>query len=114
MSGEAAARATMASAPRPRVGRNALIATALLLTFALGAVAPARLAGDFVLRLANEGLLLGLLALSVAFLMSQAGLVALGVASVYGGAGYLFAIGMSAADLSPVAALFLALAAAAL
>ena len=32
------------------------------------------------------------LALSVAFLMSQAGLVSLGAASVYGGVGYLFAI----------------------
>ena len=68
--------------------------------FALGAAAPTRLASEFVLRLGNEGLLLGILALSVAFLMNQAGLVALGAASVYGGAGYLFAIAMSEWDMT--------------
>jgi branched-chain amino acid transport system permease protein len=70
-----------------------------------GAVAPAYLASDFVLHLGGEGLLLGMLALSVAFLMKQAGLVALGAASIYGGAGYLFAIGMSEWDLTPTVAL---------
>ena len=62
------------------------------------------------MRLADEGLLLGMLALSVAFLMNQAGLVALGAASLYGGVGYLFAIGMSEGDLSPLAALVAAFA----
>ena len=75
---------------------------------ALVAVAPPYLASDFVLRLGGEGLLLGMLALSVAFLMNQVGLVALGAASIYGGAGYLFAIGMSEWDLTPTAALFAA------
>lgn len=70
-----------------------------------GALVPTYLASDFVLRLGSEGLLLGMLALSVAFLMSQAGLVALGAASIYGGAGYLFAIGMSEWDLTPPVAL---------
>ena len=37
--------------------------------------------------------------------MNQAGLVALGAASIYGGVGYLFAIAMSEGDLSPLAAL---------
>jgi branched-chain amino acid transport system permease protein len=59
-------------------------------------------------------LLLGLLALRVAFLMSQACLVALGAASVYGGVGYIFAIGLSNADLSPQVAFFAALAIAAI
>jgi branched-chain amino acid transport system permease protein len=75
------------------------------LIFAAGLLAPGRMVSEFVLRLGNEGLLLGILALSVAFLMSQAGLVALGAASVYGGVGYLFAIGMSNLDLSPSVAL---------
>jgi len=70
-----------------------------------GALVPTYIASDFVLRLGSEGLLLGLLALSVAFLMSQAGLVALSAASIYGGAGYLFAIGMSEWDLTPAMAL---------
>lgn len=70
-----------------------------------GALVPTYLASDFVLRLGSEGLLLGMLALSVAFLMSQAGLVALGAASIYGGAGYLFAIGMSEWGLTPTVAL---------
>ena len=75
---------------------------------------PTHVASDFVLRIANGGLLLGMLALSVAFLMSQAGLVALGVASVYGGVGYLFAIAMSEGDLAPTAALLVAFAVAVL
>jgi branched-chain amino acid transport system permease protein len=69
--------------------RVALTIVAVAILFVIGAVAPTRLAGDFVLRLGNEGLLLGMLALSVAFLMSQAGLVALGAASIYGGTGLL-------------------------
>ncbi len=77
----------------------------MAILFVLGAVAPTHLASDFVLRLGNEGLLLGMLALSVAFLMNQAGLVALGAASVYGGAGFLFAIAMSEWDLTPMGAL---------
>ena len=80
-----------------------LIAAAIV--FVAGAVAPSHFAGDFVLRVANEGLLLGMLALSVAFLMNQAGLVALGAASIYGGAGLLFAIAMSEWNLTPLAAL---------
>ena len=65
----------------------------IAVVFVVGAVVPTRIAADFVLRLGNEGLLLGMLALSVAFLMNQAGLVALGAASIYGGSGLLFAIG---------------------
>ena len=57
-----------------------------------------------MLRLANEGLLLGMLALSVAFLMSQAGLVALGAASIYGGTGLLFAIAVGEWNLTPTMA----------
>jgi branched-chain amino acid transport system permease protein len=78
------------------------------LLFAFGAFAPTHVASEFVLRIGAGGLLLGMLALSVAFLMNQAGLVALGAASVYGGVGYLFAISMSEWDLSPTAALLAA------
>src|SRR5258708_36264036 len=85
--------------------RMPLAIAGVAIMFVLGAIAPTHLASDFVLRLGNEGLLLGMLALSVAFLMRQAGLVALGAASVYGGAGLLFAIAMSEWDLSPLAAL---------
>jgi len=63
--------------------------------FVVGVAAPTRIASEFALRLGDEGLLLGMLALSVAFLMNQAGLVALGAASVYGGAGYLFSIAIT-------------------
>jgi len=84
----------------------AVVLAALL--FGLGAFAPVHLASEFVLRIASGGLLLGMLALSVAFLMCQAGLVALGAASVYGGVGYLFAIAMSEWDLSPTSALLFA------
>jgi branched-chain amino acid transport system permease protein len=73
-----------------------------------GAFVPTYVVSDFALRLGSEGLLLGMLALSVAFLMNQAGLVALGAASIYGGAGYLFAIGMSEWDLTPTVALCIA------
>jgi len=83
----------------------ALAATAL---FVVGAVAPIYAASEFTLRIGNQGLLLGMLALSVAFLMNQAGLVALGAASVYGGAGYLFAIGINNWDLSATQALLAA------
>jgi len=78
------------------------------LLFGLGAFAPTHLVSEFALRIGAGGLLLGILALSVAFLMSQCGLVALGAASVYGAVGYLFAICMSEWDLSPTAALLLA------
>jgi branched-chain amino acid transport system permease protein len=84
----------------------AIVAGAIL--FGLGGVLPGYLASDFTLKLANEGLLLGLLALSVAFLMSEAGLVALGAASIYGGSGYLFAIAMSEWGMSPGAAIVFA------
>ncbi len=88
---------------------RALVYVALAaLLFGFGAIAPTHLASEFVLRIGAGGLLLGMLALSVAFLMSQAGLVVLGAASVYGGVGYLFAIAMSKWDLSPTAALLFA------
>ncbi len=105
MSGEAAARAGARGVSLAPPGRTALLAAVAAAMFLIGAFGPARLASEFVLRIANEGLLLGMLALSVAFLMNQAGLVALGAASVYGGAGYLFAILMGEWDLSPLAAL---------
>jgi branched-chain amino acid transport system permease protein len=85
--------------------RLPLAIAGVLTVFVLGAVLPTRFAGDFVLRVGNEGLLLGMLALSVAFLMSQAGLVALGAASIYGGAGLLFAIAMNDWNLAPTSAL---------
>jgi len=85
--------------------RLPLAIAGVLIVFALGTVMPTRFASDFVLRLGNEGLLLGMLALSVAFLMSQAGLVALGAASMYGGAGFLFAIAMGEWNLTPLSAL---------
>jgi branched-chain amino acid transport system permease protein len=81
-----------------------LATSAALMVFAVGGLAPQHVASDFVLKLADGGLLLGMLALGVAFLMHQDGLVTLGAASVYGGVGYLFAITMSEWDLSPLAA----------
>jgi branched-chain amino acid transport system permease protein len=89
--------------------RTPLIVIGASILFVIGAAAPPRLAGEFALRLGEGGLLLGILALSVAFLMNQAGLVALGAASVYGGAGYLFAIAMSEWDLTAVEALAVSL-----
>jgi branched-chain amino acid transport system permease protein len=88
-----------------QVSRISVALAAGAIGLGAGALVPTYLASDFVLRLGSEGLLLGMLALSVAFLMNQAGLVALGAASIYGGAGYLFAIGMSEWGLTPAAAL---------
>ena len=114
MNGEATARVAFrggaAAAPSARGGRRILAGAAALLLFAIGAFAPQHLANDFLLRLADGGLLLGILALSIAFLMSQAGLVSLGAASVYGGVGYLFAIALSQWDLSPLGAIIASMA----
>src|SRR6202034_813622 len=88
-----------------RSSRVPVAIVAVAIVFILGAAAPTRFASDFLLRLGNGGLLLGILALSVAFLMSQAGLVALGAASVYGGGRHLFAVAMSEWGLSPAGAL---------
>lgn len=85
--------------------RVPLVIIVAVIIFAVGAAVPTRLASDFVLRLGNEGLLLGMLALSVAFLMHQAGLVALGAASMYGGTGLLFAIALSEWNMTPIAAI---------
>jgi branched-chain amino acid transport system permease protein len=104
----AEARGGSLLASHAAAGRGSLAALVAVLLFAIGVLAPAHVASEFVLRIGNEGLLLGILALSVAFLMSQAGLVALGAASVYGGAGYLFAIAMSEWGLSPAIALLAA------
>jgi branched-chain amino acid transport system permease protein len=106
-------RTTTAASARPAaIGvlgglslRVPLAIAAVAIAFVVGAVVPTRIAGDFVLRLANEGLLLGMLALSVAFLMSQAGLVALGAASIYGGTGLLFAIAVGEWNLTPTMAM---------
>jgi branched-chain amino acid transport system permease protein len=109
LNGEATARVAFrggaASAPSARGGRRILAGAGALLLFTIGAFAPQHLANDFLLRLADGGLLLGILALSIAFLMSQAGLVSLGAASVYGGVGYLFAIMTGQWNLSPLAAI---------
>jgi branched-chain amino acid transport system permease protein len=102
------ARTGSLAASRVATVRRPLAVILAVLVFALGALGPGHFASEFVLRLGVEGLLLGMLALSVAFLMQQAGLVALGAASVYGGVGYLFAITMSEWDMSPTAALFAA------
>src|SRR5262245_49841042 len=91
-----------------RVSQTWLAIVVGMIAIGAGAFLPPLLASDFVLRLGGEGLLLGMLALSVAFLMNQAGLVALGAASMYGGAGYLFAIGMSDWSLTPTGALCVA------
>jgi branched-chain amino acid transport system permease protein len=109
LNGEATARVAFrggtAAAPSARGGRRILAGAGALLLFTIGAFAPQHLANDFLMRLADGGLLLGILALSIAFLMSQAGLVSLGAASVYGGVGYLFAVAMSQWYLSPLAAI---------
>ena len=96
---------TATGAPGGQLSRISLALSGGAIALVAGALVPTYLAGDFVLRLGSEGLLLGMLALSVAFMMNQAGLVALGAASIYGGAGYLFAIGMSDWGLTPAAAL---------
>jgi len=108
-SGPIVTNAATREVPSQLVGKKALFGIATISIFGLGVYAPVHLFSEFVLRLGIEGLLLGILALSVAFLMSQAGLVALGAASIYGAAGYLFAIFLSEADFVPIAALCAAL-----
>jgi branched-chain amino acid transport system permease protein len=109
MNGETAARVPIQRdarrTPTARAGWRIGAGAAALLAFGGGAVAPQYVASDFILKLADGGLLLGILALAIAFLMSQTGLVTIGAASVYGGVGYFFAIGMTEWDLSPLAAI---------
>ena len=85
MNGEAAARVPIQRdalrAPTARAGRRIGAGAAALLAFGVGAVAPQYVASDFILKLADGGLLLGILALAIAFLMSQTGLVTIGAAA---------------------------------
>jgi branched-chain amino acid transport system permease protein len=79
------------------------------LIFFAGLVTQRYIESTFVLTLASSGLILGILALAIAFMMHQCGLVVFGIAAFYGGAGYLFAIGVSVWKLSPLAAAVAAL-----
>lgn len=101
-------RGTATGALGNQFSRVSLAIAAGAIVVGAGALVPTYLASDFVLRLGSEGLLLGMLALSVAFLMDQTGLVTLGAASIYGGAGYLLAIGMSEWGLTPTIAFCIA------
>jgi branched-chain amino acid transport system permease protein len=76
---------------------------------AAGLVGQRAIESSFALTLASNGLLLGILALAVAFLMHQCGLVVFGIAAFYGGAAYVFAIAVSAFRFTPLSAALLAL-----
>jgi branched-chain amino acid transport system permease protein len=74
------------------------------LVFAIGLAAQRYIDSTFILTLGAGGLILGILALCIAFMMHQCGLVVFGIAAFYGGAGYLYAIGISVFKLDPLAA----------
>jgi branched-chain amino acid transport system permease protein len=82
---------------------------ALVAVFAAGLVAQRSIDSSFALTLGSSGLLLGILALAVAFLMQQCGLVVFGIAAFYGGAAYVFAIAISTFRFAPLPAALLAL-----
>lgn len=79
------------------------------LVFVIGLVAQRYIDSTFILTLSASGLILGILALCIAFMMHQCGLVVFGIAAFYGGAGYLYAIGVTVFKLGPLAAALLAL-----
>jgi branched-chain amino acid transport system permease protein len=91
------------------LGARAWTIGGLIAVFAAGLVVQRAIESNFALTLASSGLLLGILALAVAFLMHQCGLVVFGIAAFYGGAAYVFAIAISAFQFAPLPAALLAL-----
>ncbi len=67
-------------------------AAALIILAAAGFTVPLWLRSSFYLGLASQGLILGVLALAVGFLMHQCRMVLFGIAAFYGAPAYLFAI----------------------
>jgi len=94
-------------APGGRIRRGWPFA-ALLLIFVAGLFVPAVVHSPFYQGLANDGLILGMLALATGFLMSQCNLVMFGVVMFYGGPAYLFAIANTNFDWSTGADVFAA------
>ena len=82
---------------------------ALVILAALGFAVPLWLRSSFYLGLANQGLILGVLALAAAFLMHQCRMVIFGVAAFYGAPAYLFAIASLNWSWSPNAAALFAI-----
>jgi len=101
---------TISSQPlRAGSGRLPRVALALAV-FALGFAVPALLDQGYLLSILNKGLLLGILALGIAFLMHQCGLVLFGIASFYGVGAYGFAILTETGGLPGLPAAILAIA----
>jgi branched-chain amino acid transport system permease protein len=90
-------------------GAKAWAVGAPVALFAAGLVAQRGTDSSFALTLGSGGMLLGILALAVAFLMHQCGLVMFGIAAFYGGAAYVFAIAVSVFHFAPLPAALLAL-----
>jgi branched-chain amino acid transport system permease protein len=99
--------ANLQANPRRRPALTA--GAALLIVAALGYTVPSWLGSPFYLGLANQGLILGVLAVAVAFLMHQCKLVLFGIAAFYGAPAYLFAIASTNWSWSPSAAALFAL-----
>jgi branched-chain amino acid transport system permease protein len=89
-------------------------AAAMTLLVAAGYLVPLLVHSDFYLGLANDGLVLGMLALGAGFLMYQCNLVMFGIAALYGGPCYLFAIAGARWGWGPTAAAAFAIVAATL
>lgn len=81
----------------------------LLLVFGAGYFVPFAVRSPFYQGLANDGLILGVLALAASFLMHQCSLVMFGIAVFYGGPAYLFAIASNRWEWGPDAAALFAL-----
>lgn len=88
----------------------ALSIAALIVVFAAGLMVRYLTDSSFVLTLGSAGLLLGILALAIAFMMHQCRLVVFGIAAFYGGAAYVFAIATAVFKLDPLASTAVALA----
>lgn len=80
-----------------------------LVIFLAGFLLPGYLEGSYLLSMLNNGFITGILALGVAFIMHQCGLVLFGIAAYYGLAAYACAILVNDFGFSAMAAAMLAL-----
>ncbi len=78
--------------------------------FLVGLFLPNMITKPFYLTIANEGLLLGMVAVSIGFLKLQSGVVVFGASAFYGGTAYLFAIATMSFEWPAAAAAAFALA----
>jgi branched-chain amino acid transport system permease protein len=98
---------TPVSSPRRR--RRLILAACAVLVFGLGFLVPRLVPDPYTRTLLVSGLTLGIVALAVAVLMDQVGLVSFGIGAFYGLSAYSFAVAVTTWHWSPTAAAVFAL-----